>query len=405
MKEQRICVIGLGYIGLPTASMLATRGWLVHGVDLKAEVVDTINAGRIHIVEPSLDVMVKAAVDSGRLTANLQPAPSDLFIIAVPTPFRDGHQPDISYVESATQAMLPHLQAGNLVILESTSPVGTTERIAEIVRSSRTDLVDAGGALMVHIAHCPERVMPGRILIELVDNDRIVGGLTPEATEAAASFYLSFVNGEVLTTDSRTAEMAKLTENSYRDVNIAFANELSVICHRLDIDVWELIRLANHHPRVSILSPGPGVGGHCLAVDPWFIVSSAPEEARLIRSAREINDGKVRFMVERVKERAARLKSPVIGCLGLAYKPNIDDLRESPALEVTRQLREELPEAEILACEPNLHAFDEFPLHSLEEVVQRADILVGLVSHRAFRRIQRFHLEGKMLVDACGMFR
>jgi UDP-N-acetyl-D-mannosaminuronic acid dehydrogenase len=258
---------------------------------------------------------------------------------------------------------------------------------------------------MVHIAHCPERVMPGRILIELVDNDRIVGGLTPEATEAAASFYLSFVNGEVLTTDSRTAEMAKLTENSYRDVNIAFANELSVICHRLDIDVWELIRLANHHPRVSILSPGPGVGGHCLAVDPWFIVSSAPEEARLIRSAREINDGKVRFMVERVKERAARLKSPVIGCLGLAYKPNIDDLRESPALEVTRQLREELPGAEILACEPNLHAFDEFPLHSLEEVVQRADILVGLVSHRAFRRIQRFHLEGKMLVDACGMFR
>lgn len=405
MKEQRICVIGLGYIGLPTASMLATRGWSVRGVDLKPEVIDTINAGQIHIVEPSLDVMVKAAVDSGRLTAHLQPAPSDLFIVAVPTPFRDGHQPDISYVESATEAMLPHLRPGNLIILESTSPVGTTERIAEIIRSHRADLVDANGALVVHIAHCPERVMPGRILIELVDNDRIVGGLTPEATEAAAAFYLSFVNGEVLTTDSRTAEMAKLTENSYRDVNIAFANELSLICHRLGIDVWELIRLANHHPRVSILNPGPGVGGHCLAVDPWFIVSSAPDEAQLIRSAREINDGKVRFMVDRVKERAARLKSPVIGCLGLAYKPNIDDLRESPALEVTRRLREELPEAEILACEPNLHAFDEFPLHSLEEVVERADILVGLVSHRAFRRLQRFRLEGKMLIDACGMFR
>lgn len=404
MKIERICVIGLGYIGLPTASMLATRGWSVHGVDVQTSVVETINAGRIHIVEPSLDVMVKAAVDSGRLQAHAQPAPADLFIIAVPTPFRDGHQPDISYVESATKAMVPHLQEGNLVILESTSPVGTTERIADIVRALRPDLIDATGVLTVHIAHCPERVMPGRILIELVDNDRIVGGLTPEATEVAADFYRSFINGEVLTTDSRTAEMAKLTENSYRDVNIAFANELSLICHQLGIDVWELIRLANHHPRVNILNPGPGVGGHCLAVDPWFVVAAAPEQARLIRTAREINDGKVDFMVQRVVERAARLKSPVIGCLGLAYKPDIDDLRESPALEVTRRIRAALPEAEVLACEPNLAALDEFPLATLDEVVQRADILVGLVAHRAFRQLQRVHLEGKMLIDACGVF-
>lgn len=403
MNTQRICVIGLGYIGLPTASLLATRGWSVHGVDVKAEVVDTINDGRIHIVEPSLDVMVKAAVESGRLTAHTEPSPADLFIVAVPTPFRDGHQPDISYVESATRAMAPHLRAGNLVILESTSPVGTTERIADIIRTERPDLVD-GTSLKVHVAHCPERVMPGRILVELVDNDRIVGGLTPEATEAAAEFYTAFVTGEVLTTDCRTAEMAKLTENSYRDVNIAFANELSLICHRLGIDVWELIRLANHHPRVNILKPGPGVGGHCLAVDPWFIVSAAPDEARLIRSAREINDGKIDFMVERVCERASRLKSPVIGCLGLAYKPDIDDLRESPALEITRRLREALPEAEILACEPNLEHFEEFPLHSFDEVVQRSDILVGLVAHRRFRRLQRVHLEGKMLIDACGVF-
>ena len=404
MNKQRICVIGLGYIGLPTASMLATRGWPVHGVDVNASVVETINDGRIHIVEPSLDVMVKAAVESGRLTAHTEPAEADLFIVAVPTPFRDGHQPDISYVEAASRAMAPHLRPGNLIILESTSPVGTTERLADIIRAERPDLVDGSGNLAVDVAHCPERVMPGRILVELVDNDRIVGGLTPEATEAAAEFYHAFVNGEVLTTDCRTAEMAKLTENSYRDVNIAFANELSLICHRLGIDVWELIRLANHHPRVNILSPGPGVGGHCLAVDPWFIVSAAPEQARLIRAAREINDSKVDFVVERVAERASRLKAPVIGCLGLAYKPNIDDLRESPALEVTRKLRERLPEAEILACEPNLEHFEEFPLCSLDEVVRRADILVGLVSHRRFRRLSRHHLEGKMLIDTCGVF-
>jgi len=403
MESLSICVMGLGYIGLPTASLLATKGCRVLGVDVKQEVIDTINDGRIHIVEPDLDALVHSAVTSGQLTAALQPGPAEVFIIAVPTPFTEGHRPDVSYVRSATEAIAPHLQADNLIILESTSPIGTTEMMAEIVRRARPDLV-RGGELAVHLAHCPERVMPGQILQEIVENDRIVGGLTPEATERAASFYRGFVIGNVLVTDCRTAEMAKLTENSYRDTNIAFANELSVICHRLGIDVWELIKLANHHPRVNILRPGPGVGGHCLAVDPWFIVSAAPEEARLIRQARLVNEGKVDWVVERVLERASRLKTPVIGCMGLAYKPDIDDLRESPALAVTRALKKALPDAEILACEPNLESYAEFPLANLDEVLQRADIIVGLVAHRPFRNLARIHLEGKMVIDTCGVF-
>ncbi|MFT5684848.1 MAG: UDP-N-acetyl-D-mannosaminuronic acid dehydrogenase [Myxococcota bacterium] len=403
MEPLSICVMGLGYIGLPTASLLATKGCRVRGVDVKQSVIDTINAGKIHIVEPDLDALVHSAVTSGQLTASLEPSPAEVFIIAVPTPFTDGHQPDVSYVRSATAAIAPHLQADNLVILESTSPIGTTELMAEIIRQLRPDLI-RGGALSVQVAHCPERVMPGHILQEIVQNDRIVGGLTPEATERAAAFYRGFVIGHVLVTDCRTAEMAKLTENSYRDTNIAFANELSIICHRLGIDVWELIKLANHHPRVDILSPGPGVGGHCLAVDPWFIVAAAPQEARLIRQARLVNEGKVDWVVERVLERASRLKTPVIGCMGLAYKPDIDDLRESPALAVTRKLRAALPDAEILACEPNLESFDEFPLTPLDEVLRRADIIVGLVAHRSFRNLARNHLEGKMVIDTCGVF-
>ena len=403
MESLSICVMGLGYIGLPTAGLLATKGCRVHGVDIKPAVVDTINEGRIHIVEPDLDALVHSAVSSGQLRAALEPGPAEVFIIAVPTPFTDGHRPDISYVEAATAAIAGHLQADNLIILESTSPIGTTERMAEIVREHRPDLI-RGGELAVHLAHCPERVMPGQILQEIVENDRIVGGLTPEATERAAAFYRGFVIGHVLTTDCRTAEMAKLTENSFRDTNIAFANELSIICHRLGIDVWELIKLANHHPRVNILRPGPGVGGHCLAVDPWFIVAAAPEEARLIRQARLVNEGKVDWVVERVLERASRLKTPVIGCMGLAYKPDIDDLRESPALAVTRQLKAALPDAEILACEPNLETYDEFPLTPLSEVLKRADIIVGLVAHRPFRNLARIHLEGKMVIDTCGVF-
>jgi UDP-N-acetyl-D-mannosaminuronic acid dehydrogenase len=403
MESLSICVMGLGYIGLPTASLLATKGCRVLGVDVKPEVIETINAGRIHIVEPDLDALVHSAVTSGQLTAALSPGPAEVFIIAVPTPFTEGHRPDVSYVRAATEAIAPHLQADNLIILESTSPIGTTEMMADIVRRTRPDLV-RGGDLAVHIAHCPERVMPGQILQEIVENDRIVGGLTAVATERAAAFYRGFVIGNVLVTDCRTAEMAKLTENSYRDTNIAFANELSVICHRLGIDVWELIKLANHHPRVNILRPGPGVGGHCLAVDPWFIVAAAPEEAQLIRQARLVNEGKVDWVVERVLERASRLKTPVIACMGLAYKPDIDDLRESPALAVTRALKKNLPNAEILACEPNLESFEEFPLASLDEVLQRADIIVGLVAHRPFRNLARIHLDGKMVIDTCGVF-
>lgn len=403
MESLSICVMGLGYIGLPTASLLATKGCRVLGVDVKPEVIETINAGRIHIVEPDLDALVHSAVTSGQLTAALSPGPAEVFIIAVPTPFTEGHRPDVTYVRAATEAIAPHLQADNLIILESTSPIGTTEMMADIVRRTRPDLV-RGGDLAVHIAHCPERVMPGQILQEIVENDRIVGGLTAVATERAAAFYRGFVIGNVLVTDCRTAEMAKLTENSYRDTNIAFANELSVICHRLGIDVWELIKLANHHPRVNILRPGPGVGGHCLAVDPWFIVAAAPEEAQLIRQARLVNEGKVDWVVERVLERASRLKTPVIACMGLAYKPDIDDLRESPALAVTRALKKHLPDAEILACEPNLESFEEFPLASLDEVLQRADIIVGLVAHRPFRNLARIHLEGKMVIDTCGVF-
>ncbi len=403
MESLSICVMGLGYIGLPTASLLATKGCRVRGVDVKPEVIDIINAGRIHIVEPDLDALVRSAVTSGQLVAALTPAPAEVFIVAVPTPFTEGHRPDVSYVRAATAAITPHLQADNLVILESTSPIGTTEMMADIIREARPDLV-RGGVLAVHLAHCPERVMPGQILQEIVENDRIVGGMTAEATERAAAFYRGFVIGQVLITDCRTAEMAKLTENSYRDTNIAFANELSIICHRLGIDVWELIRLANHHPRVNILQPGPGVGGHCLAVDPWFIVAAAPEEARLIRQARLVNEGKVDWVVERVLERASRLKTPVIGCMGLAYKPDIDDLRESPALAVTRRIMAALPDAEVLACEPNLESFEEFPLTPLDEVLRRADIIIGLVAHRSFRNLARNHLEGKMVIDTCGVF-
>ena len=399
MHTRRICVLGLGYIGLPTASLLATKGHLVHGVDVSQQVVDTINEGRIHIVEPDLDVLVRAAVASGNLKAGLAPVDADIFIIAVPTPFREGHQPDLSYVDAATDALSKVLAEGNLVILESTSPVGTTERVAERLAAARPDL-----AGRYTVAHCPERVLPGHILRELVDNDRIVGGIDPHSTAVAAEFYRSFVRGEVLETTSRTAEMCKLVENSFRDVNIAFANELSVICHDLGINVWDLIRLANRHPRVEILRPGPGVGGHCIAVDPWFIVATSPEQSTLIRTARGINDGKTEWVVERVLEKAHRFRDPVIACLGLAYKPDVDDLRESPALHIYQSLRARLPEHTVLAVEPNLSSSDELPLVSVDEALQRADVVVALVAHRPFRHVDRELLKTKVLIDTCGAF-
>lgn len=404
MNTQRICVMGLGYIGLPTASLLATKGHKVHGVDVRSDVVDTINRGSIHIVEPELDVLVRSAVHSGNLVASLEPAEADLFVLAVPTPFAEGHVPDLSYVDAATESIAPYVRAGNLVILESTSPVGTTERVAERLSALRPDLVEDGRRTF-HVAHCPERVLPGHILRELVDNDRIVGGVDPASAEVAAAFYRTFVSGEVLVTNARTAELAKLTENSFRDVNIAFANELSMVCGTLDIDVWEVIALANRHPRVQILNPGPGVGGHCLAVDPWFIVSSASDEARLIRTAREVNVAKEDWVVRRVLDRAERFRKPVIACLGLAYKPDIDDLRESPALHVTRSIIEAMPEAEVLAVEPNLRELEGFDVVPLEEAIGRADIVVGLVAHTPFKRMDRSRLQEKVVIDACGLFR
>jgi len=413
--EQRICVVGLGYIGLPTASLLATKGYEVHGVDVTPRVVETINRGELHIYEPDLDIMVKSAVQSGRLTAALEPVEADIFILAVPTPFKGDYEPDLSYVEQATKAIAPHLQPGNLVILESTSPVGATESVRSWVAAARPDLATRKGegnsARPVYFAHCPERVLPGKVLQELVSNDRIVGGVDRESTAAAADFYRSFVAGKILETNSRTAELAKLTENAFRDVNIAFANELSLICDRFNINVWELIELANHHPRVNILQPGPGVGGHCIAVDPWFIIHGAPEEARLMRSAREVNDGKPHWVIDKVREKADRFKSPKIACLGLAFKANIDDLRESPALEITRALAE-AQVGEILAVEPYVKAcpkaLQDLPglrFVPAEDAIREADILLLLVDHAAFKTVDRRLLQEKIVIDTRGIWR
>jgi len=394
---KNICVIGLGYIGLPTASLLGTKGFNVHGVDVSKHVVDTINAGKIHIVEPDLDIMVKSAVNVGNLKAGLEPVEADVFIIAVPTPFKGDYQPDLSFVESATRMISPYVKPGNLVILESTSPVGTTDEVvAKILKENGHD-TDKD----VYVAHCPERVLPGRILVELVENDRIVGGVNPLATQKAVEFYQSFVRGEVLSTDSRTAEMAKLTENSSRDVSIAFANELSIICDEEGINVWELISLANRHPRVNILNPGPGVGGHCIAVDPWFIVARSPEHAKLIKMARIVNDSKPAWVINKVKSRAEKFKKPVIGCLGLAFKADVDDLRESPSVDIVRKLIKESV-GEVLVSEPNLESHDEFDLLSCEEVIRRSDIILLLVDHKEYKGIKTLELNEKVLIDTRG---
>ncbi|TVQ87355.1 MAG: UDP-N-acetyl-D-mannosamine dehydrogenase [Deltaproteobacteria bacterium] len=400
MTEQRICVMGLGYIGLPTASLLATKGFRVHGVDVNPRVVRTISEGRIHIVEPDLDVLVRAAVSSGNLTASTEPVEAEVFILAVPTPFGEGHAPDLRFVEASTQAIAPRVRAGDLVILESTSPVGTTERVAEILFGARPELRGE-----IAVAHCPERVLPGQILRELVDNDRVVGGIDARSTEQASTFYRRFVRGEVVCTSARTAELCKLVENSYRDVNIAFANELSLICDALGVPVWEVIELANRHPRVAMLRPGPGVGGHCLAVDPWFIIHSVPEHARLIRTARQVNDAKTDWVIERVLAQADRFRDPVVACLGLAYKPDVDDLRESPALRIYERLKEALGEHKVLAVEPNLPSSDARALVDLDHALERADVVVALVAHRPFRAVDPERLKAKVVIDTCGVFR
>lgn len=394
--DEKVCMIGLGYIGLPTAALLANRGYRVHGVDVSAEVVDIINRGQIHIVEPDLDTFVQSAVNSGRLKADTEPTEAGIFIIAVPTPFCNGYEPDLSYVRSAAKAIAPYVKPGNCVVLESTSPVGTTEEVAAILKAEGVDVS------AVHIAHCPERVLPGHIMRELVENDRIVGGLTPEAGNEVADFYRTFVKGEVVITDARTAEMTKLTENSFRDVNIAFANELSVLCDKFEIDVWELIRLANRHPRVNILNPGPGVGGHCIAVDPWFIVHAGGEDARLIRTGREVNNGKTDWAVKKVVAEAERLRAelgrePVISCMGLAFKANIDDLRESPALSIYKSLVGS--GLQVLAVEPNLKKHKDIELTPCSDAAANADLAVFLVAHREFDGLQ---VKGAVL-DFCGV--
>lgn len=410
---QTVSLIGLGYIGLPTAAVLASRGVHVVGVDVNQHAVDTINSGRVHIVEPDLDALVSDVVRRGLLRATTKPEASDAFVIAVPTPFRDQHVPDLSYVEAAARAIAPVLKAGNLVILESTSPVTATEQLAQWLADARPDLSfpqQAGEDAQIQIAYCPERVLPGKVLTELVENDRVVGGLTPACARRAAELYRVFVKGECLITNARTAEMCKLTENSFRDVNIAFANELSLICDRLGINVWELVRLANHHPRVNILQPGPGVGGHCIAVDPWFIVHSAPEEARMIRTAREVNDGKPHYVAGRIAEAASAHAEPVIACLGLAFKPDIDDLRESPAVEIVQMLAKEkvgrllVVEPHVEQLPPALAALSQVQLVTAEEALAQADVVALLVNHRAFYGITKAQLGDKRVIDTRGVW-
>ncbi|WP_288251983.1 UDP-N-acetyl-D-mannosamine dehydrogenase [uncultured Hydrogenophaga sp.] len=410
---QTVSLIGLGYIGLPTAAVLASRGVRVIGVDVNTHAVETINSGGVHIVEPDLDALVGDVVRSGLLRATTRPEPSDAFVIAVPTPFRDQHVPDLSYVEAAARSIAPVLQAGNLVILESTSPVGATEQLAQWLAEARPDLTfpqQVGDAAQVHVAYCPERVLPGKVLTELVENDRVVGGLTPTCARRAAELYRVFVKGECLITNARTAEMCKLTENSFRDVNIAFANELSLICDRLGINVWELVRLANHHPRVNILQPGPGVGGHCIAVDPWFIVHSAPEQARMIRTAREVNDGKPHFVAGRIAEAASAHAEPVIACLGLAFKPDIDDLRESPAVEIVHMLAQQkigrllVVEPHVEQLPPELASLPNISLVSAQEALAQAQVVAMLVNHRAFYGITKAQLGDKRVIDTRGVW-
>ncbi len=401
-SEMTVCVMGLGYIGLPTASILAMKGYHVLGVDVRPDVVETINQGKIHIEEPDLDILVRSAVTSGQLRAATEPESADVFMICVPTPINDDHSPDLSYVAAASQAIRPHVREGNLVILESTSPPRTTDKV--VIPAAIRDDLEVGKT--VFVAHCPERVLPGRILLEAVQNDRVVGGATAACAARATEFYESFVTGDVLATDATTAEVTKLVENSYRDVNIAFANELSMLADRLGIDPLDVISLANRHPRVNILSPGPGVGGHCISVDPWFLVHCDPQATPLIRLAREVNDSKPGYVVSRVASLAGQFASPKIGCLGLAYKADVDDLRESPSLEIVRALRQR-DVGEVMACDPYVspERFTEFPLYSLSDVLEQSQVLVLLTDHRQFKNVSRRILEEKVVVDTRGMWR
>jgi len=396
----QVCFLGLGYIGLPTASIVAKSGIRVLGVDINKNIVDTINRGQIHIVELNLEEVVKTVVEQGLLKASMTPECSDVYLVVVPTPFKDGHQPDISYVEAATTSIIPLLKEGDLYILESTSPVGTTEKMKDLIFSKRPELEGK-----IYIAYCPERVLPGNVLYELVNNDRVIGGIDATSAEKAANFYVMFVKGQLHKTNSRTAEMCKLTENSYRDVQIAFANELSMICEKAGIDVWELISLANRHPRVKILRPGCGVGGHCIAVDPYFLTADFPEEAQLIAKGREVNNHKADWCTEKIKSAIQQYelenkRRPIVAFMGLSFKPDIDDLRESPATHIVDEMIK-LMEEPYLIVEPYIEIYKDSNLVEYQEAYEKADIVVFLVAHSMFKKLPQNC--GKVELDFCGI--
>jgi UDP-N-acetyl-D-mannosaminuronic acid dehydrogenase len=399
--SKKVVTIGLGYIGLPTSALIASNKIAVHGVDISQHVVDTINAGKIHIVEPDLDKEVESAVKQGYLIADTKPVVADVYLVVVPTPFKGNYEPDISYVQAATEGIIPLLKDGDLYIIESTSPVGTTEKMMNLIFSIRPELKDK-----IYLAYCPERVLPGNVMYELVNNDRVIGGVNEESTLKAISFYQQFVKGKLHKTNARTAEMCKLTENSSRDVQIAFANELSLICDKAGINVWELIELANKHPRVNILQPGCGVGGHCIAVDPYFIVSEYPMEARIIGKAREVNNYKSFWCAEKVKTaklefELKRGKKPKIAILGLAFKPNIDDLRESPAKYITQRIMQDAQDEMYFIVEPNIKEHHVFKLTNVTDAIENADILVFLVAHNEFKNVKIS--SDKVILDFCGV--
>jgi UDP-N-acetyl-D-mannosaminuronic acid dehydrogenase len=411
-EASRVCVVGLGYIGLPTAALMASRGWNVFGVDTNPRVVEKVGLGKVHIVEPDLDGLVQKVVSTGKLRAGIEPVAADVFVITVPTPLTASRQPNCEFVHAAISSIAPKLRPGNLVILESTCPVGTTAEMGDLIASMRPDLCPgrAGSPAIIHVAYCPERVLPGRILVELQENDRSIGGLSESCTERAVEFYKTFVKGDCIGTTAMAAELVKLSENAFRDLNIAFANELSVICDRLGIDVWEVIALANRHPRVKILQPGPGVGGHCIAVDPWFLVHSAPDLSPLIRTAREVNDAKADHVYQQALELLTAHPSERLACLGITFKANIDDLRESPSLEIAERLAGKFA-GRVAIVEPNVaqlpRSLTELGARKLplDDALASCGMLLLLVDHDEFRKLPRERLAGKMMIDTRGIWR
>lgn len=399
----KACFMGLGYIGLPTAIIAAKHGIQIIGVDINPKVVEQTNQGRLHIVEPGIETMLKKVIDNGMLKASTTPEVCDAYFMVVPTPFKGNHEPDVSYVEAATRSVIPYLKKGDLYVIESTSPVGTTEKMADIIFNERPELRGE-----IYIAYCPERILPGNVVYELIHNDRVIGGLTPESTDKAIGFYAQFVEGTLHKTNSRTAELCKLTENSSRDVQIAFANELSLICDKAGINVWELINLANKHPRVNILQPGCGVGGHCIAVDPYFLTADFPVESKIIANAREVNNYKAFWCAEKIKNAMLEYElrhhhKPVVAMMGLAFKPDIDDLRESPAKYITTKVMQSCNNADILVVEPNVKVHNVFKLTDYKEAYEKADIVAFLTAHTPFKELA--WSDDKVILDFCGIFK